>query len=100
MSPLRRTGGAEIDTGAARMSGSGARGRDLGELIGSRLEARGPAPVSAPGPGPLVRVVAVLVDVPVGAAGVPDGCAQRCAQLALEPLGRGAPDLDPARVTA
>ena len=38
-----------------------------------RAPAAGPAAVGAPQPRPLARVVAVLVDVPVGAAAVPDG---------------------------
>ena len=56
----------------------------LGQLVGAALDPRGAAPVGAPQPRPLVRVVAVLVDVPVRAAGVPDGAGQRGAQLAVE----------------
>ena len=44
----------------------------------------GAAAVGAPGPRPLVRVGAVLVHVPVGAARVPDGAGECVAELAVE----------------
>ncbi len=54
----------------------------------------------APSPGPLVRIVAVLVDVPVGAPRVPDGRAERRAELLIELLGGVAADLDRPRPVA
>src|SRR5215211_376716 len=70
------------------------------ELIRPRLELGGPPAVVAPGPRPLVRVVAVLVDVPVGAAGVPHSAGERGTQLAVEPLRRLRPHLDSLGVPA
>ena len=58
------------------------------QLVGAGREPLGAAPVGAPEPGPVARVVAVLVDVPVAAAAVPDGPGQGGAQLAVEVLGR------------
>src|SRR6476619_3464949 len=78
-------------------SGAGvADGRRRGgsELVGTGNQVLGAAAVAAPQPWPLARVVAVLVDVPVRAAGVPDGVAQGLAQLAVEALGGLAPNLD------
>ena len=47
------------------------------ERVGGRVELGRAAPVVAPQPRPLVRVVAVLVDVPVRAARVPDRPGER-----------------------
>src|SRR5215216_426540 len=74
--------------------------RDRLELVRAGLEPSGPAAIGGPRPGPLVRVVAVLVDVPVRAAAVPDGAGQGGPQLAVEILGCPAADLDPAGVGA
>src|SRR3954452_23967400 len=63
------------------------------EVIRARLQLCGAPAISAPEPGPLVRVVAVLVDVPVRAARMPDGPDECGAQLAVELLSRLASDL-------
>src|SRR3954463_9614654 len=68
------------------------------ELIRAWRELRGAPPVGAPQPRPLVRVVAVLVHVPVGAARVPDRPRERRPQLAVELVGDLRLDLDPLRV--
>src|SRR5437660_9030423 len=68
------------------------------QLVCTRLYASGSPPVGAPEPRPLAGIVAVLVDVPVGAAGVPHRTRQRRPQLAIERLGRLPGDLDPPRV--
>src|SRR3954466_1354926 len=70
------------------------------ELVRARFEPRGAASVGAPQPWPLVRVVAVVVDVPVRAAGVPDGGVQCGTELAVERLGGAAVDLDLLRSRA
>ena len=62
--------------------------RSCGQSVCTRLELRRAPPVGAPRPWPLLRVVAVLVDVPVGAAAVPDRAGEGVAQLAVEVLGR------------
>src|SRR5947209_19906410 len=72
----------------------------LGQLVGRVIDTGSPARVGTPKPRPLVRVVAVLVHVPIGAAGVPDAAGEGRAQLAVEGFGPLAPDLDPARVRA
>ena len=66
------------------------------QLVRSGLDLRGPAAVGAPQPRPLAGVVAVLVEVPARAAGVPDGVGQRLAQLAVVGLERRGPQLDRA----
>src|SRR6266550_8485654 len=70
------------------------------ELVRAWFEPRGAAAVGAPQPWPLVRVVAVVVDVPVRAAGVPDGGVQCGTELAVEDLGGVAVDLDLLRSRA
>src|SRR3954465_7047601 len=70
------------------------------ELVRARFEPRGAVAVGAPSPWPLVRVVAVVVDVPVRAAGVPDGAAQRRAQLTVERRRGMLADLDLLRARA
>lgn len=70
------------------------------QVVCARRESRGPTAVGAPGPRPLVGIVAVLVDVPVGAPCVPDGRAERRAQLPIESFGGVAADLDRPRPVA
>src|SRR3954454_10840603 len=74
--------------------------RRRSELVRAWFEPRGAAAVGAPPPWPLVRVVAVVVDVPVRAAGVPHGAAQRRAQLTVERRRGVAADLDLLRARA
>ena len=71
---------------------------DAAQLIRARIDASGPPTVSAPQPRPLVRVVAVLIDIPIRAARVPDGACERGAQLPVEVRGGATCDLDLARV--
>src|SRR3954469_7444155 len=73
---------------------------EAGELVRAWFEPCGAAAVGAPQPWPLVRVVAVVVDVPVGAAGVPDGGVQCGTELPVEHLGGVAVDLDLLRSRA
>src|SRR4051794_3957363 len=73
---------------------------EAGEHVRAWFEPRRAAAVGAPPPWPLVRVVAVVVDVPVRAAGVPDGAAQRRAQLTVEPRRGVAAHLDLLRARA
>src|SRR3954451_24299315 len=68
------------------------------ELVLAQVNPRRPAAVGAPGPGPLTRVVAVHVDVPVRAAGVPDAVGEGRSELAVEGVGGLPADLDPTRV--
>src|SRR5712691_6316381 len=91
--------GAPVPAGS-RLGGPLALGRGRAHLVGARLGLRRPAAIPAPQPGPLVRIVAVLVDVPVRAPRVPHRSAEGVPKLAIEALGGLAADLDPARVGA
>src|ERR1019366_2610940 len=88
---------AWIDSLVAQRS---ARNGSSVKLVGAGSELGGPAPVGAPRPRPLVRVVAVFVHVPVGASGVPHAGAERVAQLPVKARSRVAADLDRSRAGA
>src|ERR1039457_1326844 len=80
-----------------RSGGGLALRRVCAELVCARLDPGSSSPVGAPEPWPLVGIIAVLIDVPARAAGVPDRRAEGGAQLRVERVGCLTSDLDPRR---